>query len=344
MSKSKTSQPFGIHELYRSSEEPVVDIVAVHGLNGDAFKSWTTDDSNICWLNHPDFLQRYIPNCRILTWGYPANIVSTRGRPSSSDYILQHAQTLIAHLQADRELAHASARPIIFVAHSLGGIVVKRALAYSQIQSLARDAPSAQIFTCTYGIVFFGTPHHGSGKANLLATLQKLSSIAVPKGLVHMESSLVKALRQDSETLQNINDQFAPLMRSFRCMFLWEQCRTDLGYTHEYIVDQTSAAPCLDGVDRSGIAADHRGMCKFSSSDDTGLKVVVAALMRYVEAAGRRVKVRTEQARQFSDARRWMEASELAEGRNNFLGRGSFFVSEGTRNQSEVLRTSQRHL
>lgn len=31
-------------------------IVAVHGLNGDAVKTWTSESGNICWLNHPDLL------------------------------------------------------------------------------------------------------------------------------------------------------------------------------------------------------------------------------------------------------------------------------------------------
>ncbi|OBT47055.1 hypothetical protein VE00_03029 [Pseudogymnoascus sp. WSF 3629] len=96
------SQVFGIKELYRSTQEPEVDIVAVHGLNGDSIKSWTSQSGNICWLNHPDFLPKYIDRCRVLAWGYNANISTLTGRGTSSDRILQHAQTLIAELHADR--------------------------------------------------------------------------------------------------------------------------------------------------------------------------------------------------------------------------------------------------
>jgi hypothetical protein len=66
-------------------------IVAVHGLNGDAMKTWTS--GNICWLNHPDLLPKYLKRARVLTWGYNANISSLTGKSTSSERILQHAQT-----------------------------------------------------------------------------------------------------------------------------------------------------------------------------------------------------------------------------------------------------------
>lgn len=77
--------------------------VAVHGLNGDAMKTWTS--GNICWLNHPDLLPKYLKRARVLTWGYNANISSLTGKSTSSERILQHAQTLVAQLHADRNVS-----------------------------------------------------------------------------------------------------------------------------------------------------------------------------------------------------------------------------------------------
>ena len=78
-------------------------IVAVHGLNGDAVKTCTARNGKTCWLNHPDFLPKYIKNARVLVWGYNANVSSITG-PTSSNRILQHAQTLVQELEADREV------------------------------------------------------------------------------------------------------------------------------------------------------------------------------------------------------------------------------------------------
>lgn len=117
-------------------------IVAVHGLNGDAFKSFTASNSKKFWLGNADMLPQDIPNCRVLTFSYPASVAAVFGRTSSAT-ILQHATTLVQELIADRQVSRlifgsfryanayvkmekAMERPIIFLCHSLGGIIVKR--------------------------------------------------------------------------------------------------------------------------------------------------------------------------------------------------------------------------
>ncbi|KAJ5170921.1 Cytochrome P450 [Penicillium coprophilum] len=300
----------GIIELFRPSEQPIdIDIVAVHGLQGDARRTWTHEASKVCWLS--DLLPNYIKNARVLSWGYNANTNSLGGKATSSDRILQHAGTLIEELQNDREFEDATERPIIFVCHSLGGIIVKRALTLSQGRTSAKSARLHRIYTCTYGILFFGTPHSGSSKARQLDTIHKLASFIVPKRVARFETNLVTGIEDDSETIQNIAEDFSPLMSRYHIMFLWEQFRTDLKYTMDYIVDRESAAPILDGTDRCGIAADHRGICKFENVDSPGFKVVIVALKRYCMAAPTRIKERLmESAKSLSEKRRY-EAMEL---------------------------------
>jgi len=125
---------------------------------------------------------------------------------------------------------------------------------------------------------------------------------------------LLSALEDGSETLQNITDQFAPLSPNFRIYFFWEQERTDLKYTKDYIVDEASAAPILDNTERSGIAADHRGICKFETSSSQGFRTVVAALQRYSRNAPEIVKARTLRAAATLGTQRWNEARELVGG------------------------------
>ncbi|KAI1382090.1 hypothetical protein F4677DRAFT_14854 [Hypoxylon crocopeplum] len=276
----------GIKEVYRPNDrEAEVDIVAVHGLNGDATKTWTGKKRQVSWLSHPEFLPRYVKNARVLVWGYNSSFSSLTGAEPSKARIHHHAQTLVAQLYADRKIEDRVEKPIIFICHSLGGLVVKRALAYSKSRSSDKIAHLQTIFTCTHAIMFFGTPHHGSSKANLLLTLQKLASLTMPRRVGRMERGLVAALEEESETLENITDFFVPLMKHFSIAFFWEQEKTDLRYTRDYIVQQESAAPNYDDTERAGIAADHSGMVKFEDSASSCFRLVASMLVRYCEEA-----------------------------------------------------------
>jgi alpha-beta hydrolase superfamily lysophospholipase len=80
-----------------------------------------------------DIMQTCIPLVavgRVQGWFY-----SVGGRRNlmcrSTDLIHQHAQTLLANLALERKSEERGDVPIIWVAHSLGGILVKRALELS---------------------------------------------------------------------------------------------------------------------------------------------------------------------------------------------------------------------
>jgi hypothetical protein len=92
--------------------------VAIHGLYENQTETWTDPETGVFWLR--DLLPPRLPGARILTYGYKADALSSMGE-GSSDRILPHALTLIANLYADRDLANAVERPIIFICHGLGG-------------------------------------------------------------------------------------------------------------------------------------------------------------------------------------------------------------------------------
>ncbi|KAF8518532.1 hypothetical protein BU17DRAFT_48526 [Hysterangium stoloniferum] len=111
---------YGVKKL-APGDCPLVDIVALHGLNGHYELSWTHEKSNILWLR--DLLPKAIPRARILTYGYDGN---THGRPQLSyQTIYDLSETFIAKLVMFRKATRTLKRPIIFIAHSLGGIILK---------------------------------------------------------------------------------------------------------------------------------------------------------------------------------------------------------------------------
>jgi hypothetical protein len=103
-------------------------------------------------------------------------------------------------------------------------------------------------------------------------------------------------------------------MSKFRIFFFWEQEKTDLKYTKEYIVDESSAAPMIDNTERCGIAADHRAMVQFDKNTLQGFRTTVSALKRYSQEAPQVIRGRWTQAAQaMSDSIRY-EAMTMLQG------------------------------
>ncbi|KAL4785698.1 hypothetical protein BJX76DRAFT_366768 [Aspergillus varians] len=270
---------FGLNQVYESPD-PLVDIVFVHGLNGHPHRTWVSSKTSTFWPG--DLLPEVLSQCRvrILTYGYNANVTSfTDG--ASKDRILNHSETLAASLAANRTFKNCTERPIIFVCHSLGGLVVKRALIYSRSLTNEKVEHLRSIYVSTYGILFLGTPHNGSEVAKWGLLLQNICAAVLPRKFMDTSPQLIKALKTNNETLQNINSLFTDMMPRFHIYFFHETLSTDVKGTRELIVDETSAAPYADGVERMGIEADHSNMCKFDDEASPGYEAVAVALLRY---------------------------------------------------------------
>lgn len=109
-----------------SHKEAATDIVLVHGLNGHPKATWTASNG-VFWPSEllPKTLKQ--AKVRVLVYGYNANVY-TVGRESvaSSDMIHQHAQTVLTTLSRERIDEEKNQNAIIWVVHSLGGILVKK--------------------------------------------------------------------------------------------------------------------------------------------------------------------------------------------------------------------------
>lgn len=230
---------------------------------------------------------------RVLTYGYNAEATAFYGS-GSADRIQQHAHTLVAELQADRALEGRSQRPIIFLCHGLGGILVKKALAYSSSRMSKNLEHLYSVFASTYAVLFFGTPHRGMDKGSWLPRSRWDSVLA--RARHRKESALLSAVERDSETLQAITDQFMPLMKQFHIFFFWEEVKTDVGEESMYIVEESSAAPVMDNTERAGIYANHARMIQFSNRTTSNYRTVIEALVRYCRDAPRVIDYRWQQA------------------------------------------------
>ncbi|KAI1489221.1 hypothetical protein F5X96DRAFT_679902 [Biscogniauxia mediterranea] len=259
-----------------------VDIVLVHGLNGDPQKTWTAKNG-VFWP--ADLLPTSLREARanVLVYGYNADVYSKKhGANPSDNFIYMHAQTLVTSLTHYRKDELSSRNPIIWVCHSLGGILVKRALLYSNDLRTPQHEDYRSIYVSTYGIIFLGTPHTGSDIAVWGSVLQAMSDAVVPKSFFQSESVLLRTLKRDNETLQNINSHFLDIYQRFKILMAHENHKTDFKGTRMLVVDSTSASPQLPGVTYYAIEATHSGMCKFDSKNAPGYRTVATAIRDWV--------------------------------------------------------------
>jgi len=110
-----------------------------------------------------------------------------------------------------------------------------QALVYSASRTGQKIEHLRSVFVSTYGILFLATPHDGSDKARLGSFARKLVDSFVPAKVVDTSPQLIDSIGTGSEVLQEINDNFVPLMKRFCIYFFWEQHKTDLITTYDYV-------------------------------------------------------------------------------------------------------------
>lgn len=242
----------------------------------------------------PASLELKNQHANVLVYGYNADVYSRGTNTPSSNFIHQHAQSLVTSLTSFRKSEGTERLPIIWVVHSLGGIVTKRALLYSNDIRAHQQEDLRSVFVSTYAIIFLGTPHQGSDLATWGRMLQAMSDAIIPRRFFETESVLLKSLKKDNETLQGINNHFLDIYQRFKIHMVHENHTTDLRGTRALVVDANSASPQLQGVIYYGIEATHSGMCKFDGQNAPGYRNVSTAITEWVAVARAVIDIRWE--------------------------------------------------
>ncbi|KAL8650898.1 MAG: hypothetical protein Q9210_003548 [Variospora velana] len=226
-----------------------------------------------------DLLPSVIQDVRIFTWGYDADIDGFGS--ASQNTIHQHAGSLLSDLADQRETSEHYRKPIIFVVHSLGGIIVKAALTKS---SAIRGTRLKDIAPATFGVCFLGTPHRGSKSASLGRIAFEITKAATRRP----NTRLLQGLERNSETLDQIGDTFAQTMlgsnHQLRISSFCEEKETRKYLIFNTLVVDADSAKIGDGREEVGsIPANHSRMTKFEDHEDIGFKRIGAQLRRWTQ-------------------------------------------------------------
>lgn len=59
--------------------------------------------------------------------------------------------------------------------------------------------------------------------------------VLLPPRVVDMDSQLLNSLKEESEILQEVTDNFQSKMKRFYIFYFWEMGKSDLGVTWDYV-------------------------------------------------------------------------------------------------------------
>ncbi|KFY18110.1 hypothetical protein V492_00135 [Pseudogymnoascus sp. VKM F-4246] len=235
-------------------------VLAVDNTSGDSAPE------RLFWLE--EFLTLDIPEARVWTYGYNADVIGGVFQANNKNSVSQHGRDLAVKLE--REIENED--PIIIVAHSLGGIVVKDALRRSDI---CRSRTKA--------IIFLGTPHRGSSYAGWGAIASKLAKVA----LQDSNKKIVDTLEVNSEVLDNIHEEFKTIVHiSSIKIHSFQEARGISGVKglHNKVVDDFSSKldlpQTLETVE--GMDANHMEMARCFNRADPRYRAILGLLRKFI--------------------------------------------------------------
>ncbi|KPA36127.1 hypothetical protein FLAG1_11123 [Fusarium langsethiae] len=241
----------GFTTLNEPKQPVAADIIAVTGLAGHAIGSWMN-------ARGESFLLDYLPadldgRARILTYGYESKLQGSRNISSLLDY----SGTFMRRLMNLRKQQRLENRPIIFIGHSLGGLIIKQALSDSGPDVVRRLSVRA--------IIFFGTPHLGLNDNSLETLVQGQPN-----------QHLINDLHPHSSTIASMRNRFEKVSRATKIYAFYETVHTpkvkDVDGQWSRVADDdalwvTKESACLHASDLSEavqVNADHSQMVKLN--------------------------------------------------------------------------------
>jgi pimeloyl-ACP methyl ester carboxylesterase len=251
--------------------DPHLDVVFVHGLGGSGAETWVNAEHDFNWSSEMNSR----PNLRAVSLDYFAPNRSAADGGAVQTSWQDSGLGLLSSL-ANRGIGE---RPVVFVAHSLGGIVVKQAL------RLAADSRNP-VFENTRGVIFLATPHAGATIATIATHLGKLvpalgngvakfAGVAGGAAIVAWGLSWIAGKQLEASQLTQQLRKFEPALldlnrwyRNVRHIETRAYYETELTYQLQ-IVDPVSADPGAIGCAvESAQGKNHVTICKPKNAQD----------------------------------------------------------------------------
>ena len=259
------TEEFSFSEIC-SGSAPTVDILFVHGLKGDPESTWTSEGSDEYW---PKWLCDDFPTVAIYSLGYPASIFKKWVKREMD--IFERAASALDYLAAKG----IGNRPVVFITHSLGGILAKAILRKSDESD---DDDWKKVSTATRLMVFLATPHTGASLASVL-------EFVFPQ----FSSKHIDLLSNEVGILEDINLHYRNYVNNrddFKTATYYEKYKAKNSIL---VVSRESADPGVKGTTPVATDKDHINICKPHDRNDP----VYAGIQRHIKHTLTSIQVST---------------------------------------------------
>ncbi|MDX1928300.1 MAG: hypothetical protein SFV81_17365 [Pirellulaceae bacterium] len=250
-----------------NNKDRVADVIFVHGLGGNAKETWHPENQpDKFW---PKWIHEKIPNVGVWTIEYEAAQTAWTGSALS---LPDRAADVLGRLS----LAGLGNHPIIFVTHSLGGLVVKELL---QRGTGDQVADWMVVANAVRGVMFIATPHSGS---DLSTYLKYVSAFARTTPSISDLEAHHPRLRASNVWFRN---NFTRL--KIRVGVLYETKPTTKFKIGAMVVDATSADPGIPGIAPEPVELDHVEICKPESKSSKVFLHTVRLIEKVISDCGK---------------------------------------------------------
>ncbi|XP_056219271.1 protein SERAC1 isoform X2 [Seriola aureovittata] len=260
------------------------DVLFIHGILGAAFKTWRQKDRNTleeekeaesrddyteCWPK--SWLAADCPNLRVLSVEYDSHLSDWMAKCPAENQrksLAYRSRELLKKLK----LAGVGERPVVWVAHSMGGLLVKKMLL-----DASEDPDMHELLKNTKGIVFYSVPHRGTSMAEYSVNVRYLLFPSIE----------VRELCKDSPALRNLNENFLNMAREkeIKVLSFAERLPTNIGPMIKILVVPSQSANLGIG-ELIEVDVDHLNICKPEKKDSflykRSLQFIQEALQSYI--------------------------------------------------------------
>ncbi|KAI0383586.1 hypothetical protein F5Y04DRAFT_278767 [Hypomontagnella monticulosa] len=269
-------------------EDTEVDIVAVHGIGVHPEETWVFKGNDVNWLKHETMLPAAVPKSRIMAFGYASYWFGDDAVKQSLDSV---AKKLLVALKRQRK--NCLNRPIVFIGHCFGGLVIQRA--YTLAKAYGDDEEFSGVSDSITGVVFLGTPHHGVVGNSGLQTQGQIYQTIVQAN-VQVQDNVLHSMAENNQILVACVYDFTRLISGqipgqqhppkIYCFYEQKAAKVGLiagipGIPPEFVVNESSGT--LNGHPKDALPLDHFGMNKFEDSHDNNYDSVRSVIVDMAE-------------------------------------------------------------